>query len=230
MKLIDLFEQNTSLTQDAQVIVDKCKPWLEAVSVDQVVLWRGAESGDFSHNLTYKKPRTDRQPRDTNPLIHKIADQYFTKQFGVPLRSSSAFVTLSEMGADRYGRAQLTFPVGTDWAIYGAPGVTDFTAYVNRKVASVEPELFHEYLKPHINDELPEPTDQAPQHVKDQTEQVVTKILNDMSFQRLTPQQLNQLDEPRTELHLVAHQGYYMHQLKPEFQAKHLLDIIKSLM
>lgn len=90
----------------------------------------------------------NRRPLTTPPPIHRVADEYMQKQFGVPFRSQSIFVTPDSGIAEEYGRGTfLIFPIGV-FKYCWSPVVEDFYYVaqrdgidVLRTVANENPDL-----------------------------------------------------------------------------------------
>ncbi|KAA5842656.1 hypothetical protein F2A38_10640 [Pseudomonas chlororaphis] len=47
-------------------------------------------------------PRADRRPKDSPKAFHKIADQWFERNFGIPYRSKGLFLTSQLVSASTY--------------------------------------------------------------------------------------------------------------------------------
>ena len=79
---------------------------------------------DFVIGLGKRQVREDRKPRDTPPFIHKVADDWFFKKFGVRSRSNAVFTTFDYYSADYYGKPFYVFPIGKYTAV-SSPVIED---------------------------------------------------------------------------------------------------------
>jgi hypothetical protein len=106
----------------AQIIKTHCGQFLRESACEK--MYRGVKSVDFeSSTKSFGKvkdtdvvyftgtPRTDRKPKDTNQLVHDLANDWFEVQFGWPARSEGLFCSGSWSTASMYGRPCLVFPM-----------------------------------------------------------------------------------------------------------------------
>lgn len=63
--------------------------------------------------------RTNRAPKDSNPMLSEILDQRLHQDFGVPYRSASLFVTGDKFEARSYGHVGIVLPQGDFKFCYG---------------------------------------------------------------------------------------------------------------
>jgi len=83
--------------------------------------------------------RKDRRPRDSSQFVHGLMDAYFTRKFGVNVRSEGLFATGNFQTAKKYGTPYYTFPVGNFkfvWGTYQGDPVED-TLHWTRKIADM---------------------------------------------------------------------------------------------
>lgn len=95
----------------ADVIKDHCQPFLKMT--DQP-LYRGVSIPLTSSFIRAKVEtvRKDRKPRDSSPLSHQLADDWFFDKYKLRPRSQGLFCTSSSKGASNYGKLAYVFPVG----------------------------------------------------------------------------------------------------------------------
>lgn len=67
----------------------------------------------------------NRVPRNLDHEIHKLADDYFYKKFGIRFRSQSVFCTGDLQEAKKFGEVRVIEPIG-DYVICWSPKVNDF--------------------------------------------------------------------------------------------------------
>jgi hypothetical protein len=74
------------------------------------LLWRGTEKR--VKDIKIFTPRTDRQPRDMDPGIHKYMDDMFKEYHGWKARSEGVFTTTDRRQSSLYGKPYVFFPIG----------------------------------------------------------------------------------------------------------------------
>lgn len=89
--------------------------------------------------------RKDRKPRDLDPVIHKIADNYFFKIFDIRFRSQSVFCTGDIVDAGKYGEVRIIEPIGS-YEICWSPKVNDFLEIENSICGTIE-EAVEEFIE-----------------------------------------------------------------------------------
>lgn len=81
--------------------------------------------------------RKDRRPRNSDPLFHELADDWFFNKFGVRYRSAALFVTSDLRHAARYmggsGRLVRVIPL-SDYSYCWSPRLEDLT-YVQSRIS-----------------------------------------------------------------------------------------------
>jgi hypothetical protein len=88
------------------------------------LVYRGTDIR-FAHSFFIQAPRRNRLPLNTPVRIHKIADEYFEKKFGIKFRSESLFVSQRPSLAKYYGKCYVIFPLD-DVKILWSPKSEDF--------------------------------------------------------------------------------------------------------
>lgn len=115
---LDAAKIYTTLSKD-------CKMFLKEFEKTEQPVPKGSKSIPSSYRWllrgTYKStdkikkvtPRSDRQPKDTPPELHKLLDWEFKRRFGWYARSEGVFVTGYYQDAKAYGTAiYMVFPIG----------------------------------------------------------------------------------------------------------------------
>lgn len=87
----------------------------------------------------YGFPRDDRAPRDTPLWGHNAINDFFKKEFGEPLRSSSVFCYSRRLNTGGYGSIFAIIPIGP-YKIYWSPKVEDLTTTLFPDLDSDEPD------------------------------------------------------------------------------------------
>lgn len=107
----------------AKLVNEKCKPFLKECGelTMQHLLYRGIEIPDFKF---IKTVRTDRQPKDTNKILHVWLDNWFNENFGVRYRTNAMFCTGDIKQTKEYGEPCVVFPIG-DFKFVWSPHVED---------------------------------------------------------------------------------------------------------
>lgn len=82
-----------------------------------LVLFRGSRDNK-SNTTTLRKVRKDRNPTDTNIIIHDMIDLYFYDKYGILARSTTVFTTPSITTALGYGVVGAVIPKGKAKYIY----------------------------------------------------------------------------------------------------------------
>lgn len=139
MRVNQLLESKDESTVDfvADYIKKDCQPFLQAGAPR---LWRGFTKVGGSMMRRIKNPaevnasyapafyigsvKNDRKPKDMPESVHAMLNKFFTKHVGVPLRSSSLFVTGDWRMAGGYGDPYVIFPIG-EFHYAWAPSIGD---------------------------------------------------------------------------------------------------------
>ncbi len=121
-------EEYTTLISN---IEDKCSQYLKSLRQSKNannLLFSGRKKKDkwFEGFI-----RTNRQPRDTPPVIHDMIDDVFQQEFGIRLRSNSLFCINSLKTARTYGNIYYIFPIG-DYNTWYNSNVQDLYAHFNK--------------------------------------------------------------------------------------------------
>jgi len=128
-----------------------CKPYLSILKRTDKMLCRGTDSPPktniYEDEVYYfkRKPRKDRRPLSTGPLVHKQLDDLFKKKFGWKVRSEGVFVNSDYGTASGYGHTYFFFPIGQFKYVW-SPKVGDLWIYLkshisSRKGKSEQPDL-----------------------------------------------------------------------------------------
>jgi hypothetical protein len=93
-------------------IKKECSDIIKIYDKSNRVLYRGVTSNVKINNHVVKlTPRTDRKPKDTNMVIHKIFDDVLYKKFGWRPRSEGIFCTSNIFTSASYGNVVgIVFP------------------------------------------------------------------------------------------------------------------------
>lgn len=102
-----------TIQETLELLFRDCTPFLKIAvrknSMKQLWLY----SGRKSERMTYKGTvRTDRQPRDTTPELHKFIDDRINEKFGIRFRSNSIFCYGNPAFSGAYGETFMIFPIG----------------------------------------------------------------------------------------------------------------------
>jgi hypothetical protein len=112
MKLQDyLIEQEEGLEYFIPKIQADCKPFLKDIRNAAGSLFRN-DTKNRNKPVWKKVTRTDRQPLDTHPDIHKALDDWFLKKFGWRARSAGLFCWPLKFTTDWVQGKWLVFPAG----------------------------------------------------------------------------------------------------------------------
>lgn len=77
----------------------------------------------------YRTPRQDRNPKDTEPLIHDFLDEWSRKEWGWKWRSEGVYTSTDYRDSLRYGnKSFLFFPIGNYSYLYNRE-VSDIADY-----------------------------------------------------------------------------------------------------
>ena len=139
-----LLESTLSAKTIANKIKKDCASFLQQiVHPDDYRLYRGVSNG----TKVFAKGNNpiDRQPRDTEFVIHDVADQWFAKEFNIKYRSNAVFCTGSYSDAENYGKLYLTFPIG-EFRFCWSPKVGDMTYLFE---GAIEPSEYYEKTPDH---------------------------------------------------------------------------------
>lgn len=122
MKLRHLFESDDvfkkTLDQSIAKIKTDCGPWLAETKSELV--YRGirlmpdpfVRELDQEDILSIGHVRNDRKPADSPAWLHRLLNEYFVSKVGLPLRSTSLFVTNDKDVTEHYGTTHAIFPIG----------------------------------------------------------------------------------------------------------------------
>lgn len=110
-----------------KLIASQSKLFFEHVhyNIEAYAVFRGFQ-GKLSKDIEIHTVRKDRKPVGTPLSIHNTANDFFTKEFGVPVRSQALFASGCRMQADEYGTPYCIIPKGK-FSFYWSPKVYDFT-------------------------------------------------------------------------------------------------------
>jgi hypothetical protein len=112
-------EENKNIDKIWHNLSKDCKPFLKEMNKSipsgdkNALFYRGYDSfRSGAIGLQKKKPRTNRQPKDTPRIVHKILDDAFYRVFKWSVRSEGLFTTSQTSYADNYGTLTIFFPIG----------------------------------------------------------------------------------------------------------------------
>jgi len=96
----------------ARIIRRDCAPFLAMIDnrAEQYRLWRGSER-KFAFFTKQPCPK-NRVPRDTDPLVSKIVDDWFLEKMGVRFRSNATFAVGDVYVTENYGAPFSILPIG----------------------------------------------------------------------------------------------------------------------
>lgn len=125
----DPYGGNTQLLKQLiAYIEDHCGPFLSQMGGLKNVLYnplyRGMRSGE--EYILVKSPRNDRDPKDSDPLLHEMTIKAIDEAGGIANRDDSFFGVHDHSIAERYGTPFLMFPMGRFHSTY-LKGITDLT-------------------------------------------------------------------------------------------------------
>lgn len=129
MNLLQQLNEQADEHQEAAALVKavrEAKPFFDKRGSSTALLYRGVSGSSF--DVTYTKPRPDRVPTDTHPIIHRRLDAMMKKDFGHPYRTHSLFTTPSPNFARFYGDVKIVLPVG-DFSFLYSQSVRDAYTY-----------------------------------------------------------------------------------------------------
>ena len=131
-----------SIEEAVQLVKDQGSDWKALTggfptNSTNWLIYRGM-SVMFAPDFVVKYPRSNRKPLTTNDKVHKTADAFLKKKFGIAFRSNSIFVSRSKDLAKTYGDVYAIFPLGKVHFCW-SEHADDFTAaYLNYKHKYVE--------------------------------------------------------------------------------------------
>lgn len=118
--------------QKLKTLADKiranCQPFLQKIGNNptDTILWRGSPDLDETKLVTKVRNPKNRHPRDTDPHVSEVADEWFKDKFGIAYRSNALFVTGKYRSAEEYGSVYIVLPIG-EFRFCWSPEVEDFT-------------------------------------------------------------------------------------------------------
>jgi len=116
---------------------DNCDEAIHDMFKADKYLWRGGSAKGIER-FTYGKetfqgffgfPREDRKPRNTPRWAHDYFNEYFKKEFGEPIRSTTVFAYGDRTMAGGYGSTYAMIPIGP-YKIFWSPRIADLTSTV----------------------------------------------------------------------------------------------------
>ena len=121
MRIDEVIAPPEQIDQLADVLLDKCSLYFSKTAN---IMWRGIGSLNVSINK-FKCPR-NRAPKDTQALVHEIANAWFVENTGIAYRADAVFTTGGVAQARGYGNMYAIFPIG-DFRFCWSPTIMDFT-------------------------------------------------------------------------------------------------------
>lgn len=118
-----------------ETIKRDCQQFLREMSntdLSEHRLYRGMRSSDVYRTI---KVRKNRQPVDTQQLIHDSTNDWFESKFGIKARSETVFASTGTKLASRYGTVYSIFPIGEHTTIW-SPTVMDLYISTNHLTPS----------------------------------------------------------------------------------------------
>ena len=163
-----LIENKTpSFKEVITFIYDNCKPfYTDLLKNFKGFMYSGRNT---QKDVFVGKVRSDREPKDSDPEIHKMLDDSLKRKFGWNGRSNAIFCTGSERQASNYGYSYLIFPINRYKFIYhpyiedfidvideeGLDGIVDELEenenFEDKMLDDAREEYYHEYEKPGSN-------------------------------------------------------------------------------
>ena len=128
MKIHEILTEAKALTSQeiAQIIIRDCAPFLSLIGNAPLSnrIWRGTlKKIPF---FSKQKCPVNRKPRDTDPEVSKIVDDWFLDNMGVRFRSNATFGTGDYHIVDDYGLGFTVLPIG-EFDYCWSPRVKDMT-------------------------------------------------------------------------------------------------------
>lgn len=119
----DESSDNLSTDQIVDVIVQNCKPYLNAISnePDDFVLYRGMSTKE---PFVTKQVQENRRPLGMDRKVHDLVDSWMYDKFGVRFRSNAIFTSGHKGFATAFGHPYAIFPIG-NFKIAWSPEVND---------------------------------------------------------------------------------------------------------
>lgn len=138
-----MFDEDDDYENDSiaeELIIDNCGKYLNRLRTiyentgHKVSFKRGsAPIYDGAEVQTFVK-RT--KPMNTNPIVHKITNEWFYMKFGIRAREECLFVTNSTVETQNYGTSHYIFPVGGFSTVH-SNDVKDLFLKIKRKDIAV---------------------------------------------------------------------------------------------
>lgn len=139
---------DTTVNRVVDMLEKDCGPYLGLVNGIENALfkspmYRGVgrfkwdQQPGFEEFIKRQQVDYNRQPRDTAPILHKVADNWFENKTGIPFRSQSVFCTGLDVTAQRYagagGETVIVCPIGK-FDYCWSPFINDMTDAIDRYV------------------------------------------------------------------------------------------------
>jgi hypothetical protein len=128
MRIYEITSNNSrinNLKAQAKEVVDNCQPFLsKLLQPTTSELWRGVNAVLPDFEVYYNK--SNRQPRNTDVIIHNLADKWLEANCGNKYRSNAVFVTGRKRDARDYGNIYRFYPKG-HFTFCWSPLVNDMT-------------------------------------------------------------------------------------------------------
>lgn len=142
-RLKNYIKEELNWRRIAEIIKKDCKPYLKEIG--NLSLYRGM----FAENRPFVKKisRTDRKPKDSSLVSHKIMDNIFKKKYGWKARSEGVFVTGDRSITHAYGITYIYFPIGK-YKYLWSPNIHDLgTEIVSDRIKLITDNYTNKNLK-----------------------------------------------------------------------------------
>lgn len=117
MQLLRQLDEQASELDDVRELIaaiTHAAPFFRARSDEDQWLYRGIDEDMYPPDgfVAVHRPRTDRQPLSSSPLLHKALDRKFLERYNIPYRSEGLFVIGDRATARSYGKPVIVLPEG----------------------------------------------------------------------------------------------------------------------
>ena len=119
--LVEQKPNHEHVVKFAELVKRDCQPFLKAsggafflrgLNPNQSRGFTKKLFADSDDNFLIGAVRNDRMPKDSPKWLHDALNQYFIKKTGIPVRSTSLFVSADRGIVEHYGTVYIVFPIG----------------------------------------------------------------------------------------------------------------------
>jgi len=130
-------------------IEENCYKWLNEADNGKIIFYRGIQKVPTESPAFIREVRTNRRPRDSKPLAHKVYNLLIDMVGGKANRENAYFAIANEHDAGNYGSAYVILPIGeysytwsSSWADWHVGSYDDLEGYLGRYLKN--PHMVHE--------------------------------------------------------------------------------------